>query len=146
MYPAFRNCNQVQMKPQSMFCSSAPYTKKHGHSTGPKEPRLQKSPGVSKRTCCRQPTSSIPLSYNLRTTLEHRGRRSRRGRNLDWARVIAKRCICFMYCKNSKCLRSKHIKGSKGRYLLRQNQQIFGLIPFVKLQNNSETMENEVKN
>ena len=36
---------------------------------------------------------------------------------------------------------SKHIKGSKERYLLEQkhNLQIFGVIPFVKLQNDTWT-------
>ena len=36
-----------------------------------------------------------------------------------------------------KKIKSKHIKGSKERYLLGQkhNLQIFGAIPFIKLQN-----------
>ena len=39
-------------KAQSMFCSSDPYTRKHGHSTDPKEPRLQKSSEAPKSTGC----------------------------------------------------------------------------------------------
>ena len=39
------------------------HRRKQGHSTGPKDPRLQKSFGVPKRTCCRQPGSSIPSCY-----------------------------------------------------------------------------------
>ena len=42
--------------------SSDPYTRKHGHSTDPKEPRLQKSSEAPKTTCCTQPTSSTPPS------------------------------------------------------------------------------------
>ena len=34
------------------------YTKKSGHSTGPKDPRSQKSSGAVKRIWCRQPASS----------------------------------------------------------------------------------------
>jgi len=40
----------------------APYTRKRGHSTGPKDPRLQKSSGAVKRIWCRQPASSVPSS------------------------------------------------------------------------------------
>ena len=36
-------------KPHSMFCSSAPFSKKHGHSSGPKEPRMQKALELQRR-------------------------------------------------------------------------------------------------
>ena len=49
-------------KTHSIFSSPAPYARKHGHSTGPEEPRLQKSSGVLKRTWYTQPTSSRPPS------------------------------------------------------------------------------------
>ena len=41
--------------------------------------------------------------------------------------------------KKQLCCRSKHIQCSKERYLLGQNKlkQIFGVIPFVKLQNDT---------
>ena len=52
-------------KTHSIFCSPAPYARKHGHSTGPEEPRLQKSSGVLKRTWYRQPTSSRPPSSGV---------------------------------------------------------------------------------
>ena len=80
--------------PGNMFYSSAPshtpvrsscsYSRKHGHSTCPKESRLQKSSGTPKRTCCRQPNPSLPSSQMSGTIVECRRRRRRtRERHYD---------------------------------------------------------------
>ena len=54
-------------RPQNMFCRSVPCTRKQGHSTGPKEPHLQKSSVGLKRTWCRQPDSSTPSRWTSRS-------------------------------------------------------------------------------
>ena len=46
-------------EPQNMSCSSAPYTRKHGPSTVPKETRLQKISGTPKKTCMLQAASFL---------------------------------------------------------------------------------------
>ena len=48
-------------------CSAALY-KKQGHSTGPKEPRVQKSSGTPRGTWCRQPRVSTPPSYRSKVS------------------------------------------------------------------------------
>ena len=45
-------------KLRSMLCSPAPCTRKHRHSTGPKEPGLQKGCGAQRRSWYRQPASA----------------------------------------------------------------------------------------
>ena len=46
----------------------------------------------------------------------------------------------YLYGKDEYCIRSKHIKLSKERLFLKtqtHNLQIFGVIPFIKLQNDT---------